>query len=226
MGLFDGMLGGVVGAEMATVVNGLIERHGGVEGVVNQLRANGLGPTVNSWIKEGPNVEDYRKGYQQWTGQEPTDEVVASFTNHWRRDRLSFFSEALPQEWKKRYEKLVAEYGPAEHPEFLSYVTEATFVSSTSPKSAEELKLMSAKDIISYLKSWKPSPTEADSPLRPSPSQEGLGRALTSIVETEPARFAKRRTDGRWVSAVRSGKGGQIKLRRRVDFAHRVLALN
>ena len=29
MGLFDGMLGGIVGAEMATVVNGLIERHGG-----------------------------------------------------------------------------------------------------------------------------------------------------------------------------------------------------
>jgi len=45
MGLFDGLLGGIVGAEMATVVNGLIERHGGVQGVVNQLRSNGLGPT-------------------------------------------------------------------------------------------------------------------------------------------------------------------------------------
>jgi len=29
MGLLDGILGGVVGAEMATVVNGLIEKHGG-----------------------------------------------------------------------------------------------------------------------------------------------------------------------------------------------------
>ncbi|HTT83371.1 MAG TPA: YidB family protein [Rhizomicrobium sp.] len=56
MGLFDGVLGGIMGAEMATVVNGLIERHGGVEGVVNQLRSNGFGPTVNSWINEGPNA--------------------------------------------------------------------------------------------------------------------------------------------------------------------------
>ena len=56
MGLFDGVLGGVVGAEMATVVNGLIERHGGVQGMVSQLRTNGFGPTVNSWVNEGPNA--------------------------------------------------------------------------------------------------------------------------------------------------------------------------
>ena len=29
MGMFDGILGGAVGAEMATVVNNLIEKHGG-----------------------------------------------------------------------------------------------------------------------------------------------------------------------------------------------------
>ena len=147
--------------------------------------------TILGWIEEGPNVEDYRKGYQRWTGQESTDELVSSYIDHWRRDRLSFFSDALPQEWKKRYQKLVAEYGAAEYPEFLSYATEATFVSSTSPKSAEELKLMSVKDIISYLKGWKPLPSAADSPLHPSPSREGLGRALTNIVDTDPARFAE-----------------------------------
>jgi uncharacterized protein YidB (DUF937 family) len=56
MGLFDGLVGGMVGAEMVTVVNGLIEKHGGVQGVVNQLKANGLGPTVNTWMAEGPNA--------------------------------------------------------------------------------------------------------------------------------------------------------------------------
>jgi uncharacterized protein YidB (DUF937 family) len=56
MGLFDGILGGVVGAEMATVVNGLIERHGGVQGIVAQMEQQGLGPTVRSWVSNGANA--------------------------------------------------------------------------------------------------------------------------------------------------------------------------
>ena len=55
MGLFDGVLGGVVGAEMATVVNGLIQRHGGIQGIINQLESQGLGNTVRSWVGNGPN---------------------------------------------------------------------------------------------------------------------------------------------------------------------------
>ena len=55
MGLLDGLLGGVVGAEMATVVNGLIEKHGGVQGIVSQLEQQGLGGVARSWIANGPN---------------------------------------------------------------------------------------------------------------------------------------------------------------------------
>lgn len=55
MGMFDGILGGIVGAEMATVVNKLIEQHGGIQGIANQMQTNGLGPTVKSWINSGPN---------------------------------------------------------------------------------------------------------------------------------------------------------------------------
>jgi uncharacterized protein YidB (DUF937 family) len=55
MGLFDGLLGGVVGAGMVSVVNGLLEQHGGLQGLVNQFQQNGLGDTVNSWVGTGPN---------------------------------------------------------------------------------------------------------------------------------------------------------------------------
>jgi len=55
MGLFDGILGGVVGAEMATVVNGLIEKHGGVQGIVAQMESQGLGNTVKSWVGTSAN---------------------------------------------------------------------------------------------------------------------------------------------------------------------------
>ncbi|HEX4712890.1 MAG TPA: YidB family protein [Phenylobacterium sp.] len=55
MGLFDGVLGGVIGAGMAGVVNDVIERHGGIQGIVSQFQANGLGPTVQSWVGTGAN---------------------------------------------------------------------------------------------------------------------------------------------------------------------------
>ena len=55
MGLLNGVLGGVVGAGMVSVVNGIIEKHGGVQGIVNEFEKNGLGATVRSWVGTGPN---------------------------------------------------------------------------------------------------------------------------------------------------------------------------
>jgi len=55
MGMFDGLLGGIVGAGMVSVVNDILEKHGGVEGVVNEFEKNGLGATVKSWVGTGPN---------------------------------------------------------------------------------------------------------------------------------------------------------------------------
>ena len=43
MGLLDGILGGVVGGEMVSVVNNLIERHGGVQGNRRAVPAPGAG---------------------------------------------------------------------------------------------------------------------------------------------------------------------------------------
>lgn len=55
MGLLDGLLGGVIGAEMVTVVNGLIEKHGGVQGIVTQFEQQGFGATVRSWVGTDAN---------------------------------------------------------------------------------------------------------------------------------------------------------------------------
>ena len=55
MGMFDGLLGGIVGAGMVSVVNDILEKHGGVEGVVSEFEKNGLGATVKSWVGTGPN---------------------------------------------------------------------------------------------------------------------------------------------------------------------------
>jgi uncharacterized protein YidB (DUF937 family) len=55
MGMLDGLLGGVVGAGMVSVVTKLLDQHGGLQGVVSQFEKNGLGATVNSWVGTGPN---------------------------------------------------------------------------------------------------------------------------------------------------------------------------
>lgn len=55
MGMFDGLLGGIVGGSMVAVVNNILEQHGGVQGVVSEFERNGLGQTVRSWVSTGPN---------------------------------------------------------------------------------------------------------------------------------------------------------------------------
>ena len=55
MGMFDGLLGGIVGAGMVSVVNNILEQNGGLQGVVNQFEKSGLGATVSSWVGTGPN---------------------------------------------------------------------------------------------------------------------------------------------------------------------------
>jgi uncharacterized protein YidB (DUF937 family) len=55
MGMLDGLLGGMVGAGMVSVVSSIIEKHGGLQGVVSEFEKNGLGNTVKSWVGTGPN---------------------------------------------------------------------------------------------------------------------------------------------------------------------------
>src|SRR6478672_10520490 len=51
MGLLDGVLGGLVGAG----IDQMIQRHGGIQGLVNQFQQKGLGGIAQSWVSTGPN---------------------------------------------------------------------------------------------------------------------------------------------------------------------------
>ena len=55
MGMMDGLLGGIVGAGVVSAVNSILEKHGGLQGVVNEFEKNGLGATISSWVGTGPN---------------------------------------------------------------------------------------------------------------------------------------------------------------------------
>ncbi|WP_036255942.1 YidB family protein, partial [Methylocapsa acidiphila] len=56
MGLLDGLLGGTVGAALVTAANELIEKQGGIEGLVKQFQEKGLAGTIQSWISTGDNL--------------------------------------------------------------------------------------------------------------------------------------------------------------------------
>jgi uncharacterized protein YidB (DUF937 family) len=77
MGLLDGLIGGAVGAEMVSVVNGFIEKHGGVKGIVNQFQKEGFGPTVQSWVGTGENEPISPAEVRQALGSDIVQQLAA-----------------------------------------------------------------------------------------------------------------------------------------------------
>ena len=73
MGLFDGVLGGVVGALVTDVLN----KHGGVQGVVNQFESKGFGTTVRSWVGTGANQPISADQVQQVLGADLIQQLAA-----------------------------------------------------------------------------------------------------------------------------------------------------
>jgi uncharacterized protein YidB (DUF937 family) len=96
VGLFDGILGGVVGAEMVTVVSGLIERHGGVGGIVSQLQQQGLGATVKSWVSTGANQPVSAPQLGQALGMDAINQYAARLGMN-PQDLLQKLTQALRQ---------------------------------------------------------------------------------------------------------------------------------
>lgn len=96
MGLFDGLLGGIVGAEMATVVNHLIAQHGGLQGLVGQFERQGLGPTVRSWVANGPNQAITPEELHKVLGSEAVQNLAAKVGLS-PEDVLAKLAAALPK---------------------------------------------------------------------------------------------------------------------------------
>ena len=96
MGLLDGLLGGVVGAEMVTVVNGLIEKHGGVQGIVAQLEQQGLGNTVRSWVGTDANQPITADQIHQAFGSDTVKQLAAKI-GMTPEDLATKLSPILPQ---------------------------------------------------------------------------------------------------------------------------------
>jgi uncharacterized protein YidB (DUF937 family) len=96
MGLFDGVLGGVIGAGMASVVSDLIEKHGGVQGVVSEFQSKGLGGTVQSWIGTGENHPISEDQVHQALGPDTIAQLAAKLGMP-QNELTAKLSQVLPQ---------------------------------------------------------------------------------------------------------------------------------
>jgi uncharacterized protein YidB (DUF937 family) len=95
MGLLDGIVGGLVGGELASVVNGLVASHGGLSGLVSKFEHGGLGATVQSWIGTGPNAEISGEQVHTVLGADTMKELAAK-TGLSPHDLAQKLSQILP----------------------------------------------------------------------------------------------------------------------------------
>jgi uncharacterized protein YidB (DUF937 family) len=92
MGLLDGVLGGLIGAG----IDQMIQRHGGIQGLVNQFEQKGLGGIAQSWVGPGPNQPVSADQLLQVLGSDKVAQF-ASKLNVSREELLNKLSELLPE---------------------------------------------------------------------------------------------------------------------------------
>lgn len=96
MGLLDGLIGGVVGAEMTSVVNSFIQQHGGVQGIVGQLEQQGFGATARSWVSSGANQAISADEISKVFGSSPVLTQLAAKSGISPQDLAQKLSQVLP----------------------------------------------------------------------------------------------------------------------------------
>jgi len=136
---------------------------------------------IHGWIDDGPDKDDYAAWFKEREGSPPSDDQVSDYCDFWRIKKLMPISESLPEEWKQRFDALVARLRLPEHPDFPVY--HGTWVSPTSPLTLEDIRAMEPVELVAHLRDWVP-PQEWD-----SPTPEGLGRLVTAAVADDPARY-------------------------------------
>ncbi len=100
MGLLDGVLGGLAGAAINQMLAGAIQKHGGVQGLVNQFEQKGLGRIVQSWVSTGPNLPISTDQLKQVLGSDIVTQLAGKL-NVSPQDLLNKLSELLPQQVDK-----------------------------------------------------------------------------------------------------------------------------
>ena len=96
MGLLDGVLGGMVGAEVTHLIGGVIAQHGGLPGLISTFEQKGLGEVVQSWIGNGANLPITADQIHQVLGSQAVAQLAQKFGMS-PHDLAQKLSEFLPK---------------------------------------------------------------------------------------------------------------------------------
>jgi len=147
----------------------------------SELPENLKGNILN-WVEEGPDLERFESWYKEKRGMLPTKEEKDAYKASWQMGYLSAIKDFIPPKWKERWNELIARYGEPEHPDFHVYIGPVSW-GSKSPLTKEEIRTKSLQELISYLRTWKPSKDFL------APSREALGGIMSEIVSEDPSHY-------------------------------------
>ncbi|MCJ7615566.1 MAG: hypothetical protein MUO43_03410, partial [Desulfobacterales bacterium] len=170
--------------------------------------------TYLSLVAQGVDTKRWLDNREQ--GHQPSQQEADRFVRFWQYTKLIPIQSFLNQECQTKFEALKEEFGELEHPDF-HFSRSTSWEGPTSPKDVKELSSMKIDELISFLKSWKPS----EDPFGPSP--EGLGRELTGIVSLKPEIFATeasrfKKIDPTYVRALILGFHEALKQKKSFDW--------
>lgn len=161
--------------------------------------ADGTRAAVLGFIDTGGDVDSHAEWIRTVHGRDPTAGELRTYVEVWQLERLTPIADQLPEDWRIRYEQLLATYGP---PPSHTPVAGGGFVAARTPTTAEELAALGVDELIGYLMGFEPSGEFL------GPSKGGLATTLTDVVAADPARYL-----------LAAGRLGELD----VEYAHAVL---
>jgi uncharacterized protein YidB (DUF937 family) len=93
MGILDGVMGGLI----ASGINQMIERNGGVQGLVDRFEQKGLAGLAHSWVSTGPNQPISNDQLLHVLGPDTVAQLSAKL-NVSQQELLGKLAELLPKE--------------------------------------------------------------------------------------------------------------------------------
>jgi uncharacterized protein YidB (DUF937 family) len=96
MSFLNSLVGGALGAEAAILLNGVVEKHGGWNGLLKQFEDQGLGDKIRSWVGKGENLPISPDQVKQALGSQTVHDLAAKVGIS-TDDLAAKLSELLPK---------------------------------------------------------------------------------------------------------------------------------